>query len=195
MRPCKWTRSFPSCVWHWQRPISFLPYPEYWGVLQHCGGVAGRTAGLSEDIKWDTEPTNCNSDFTGKPTHKLPCLRMLPTGKRSAPTFHTPNPYVLSLCSSLPVFTPKGRESTSIWRWLVNKCKKLSWLYRTGRKHTNLIIQHCPTESKQETVTFVLALQDQEKTYKLKNTLQGKIRNEEHPDQQRSEKTSESTTS
>lgn len=71
-------------------------------------------------------------------------LKGIPNTPSTTPT---PHPMVGSLCMFLRAKV--GRES--LYRQLVSTCRKLAPLCSTGRKHTNLSIQHYPGESKRET--------------------------------------------
>lgn len=102
----------------------------------------------------DTRPTNHFTDTTKKTAYELlliPHLWIPPPGPWASPTFQVPHPHTLPPCSCQPVWPPMT-INISLCRQLVRKCRKMTQLYRTEKKHAYLTIQHCPRESKQEAV-------------------------------------------
>lgn len=136
-----------------KRSTSFLPHPGYWGVLHRRAGGAGRTAASAlRGHQRDTDPTNYFIDCIRKSAYEL--LGIPPTGLQAPPMLWVhhpilcPHPVTNSLCLS-----PRAARAR-LCRWLVSMCRKPTWVWGIGRRHTNVSIQHCPGESKPEAVSI-----------------------------------------
>lgn len=135
---------FPSKIQIQLNPGVLHDWREGWGVARR---IADRALERDVDVTISMTlsgslPTSYQVPLTyrylylaqGHPQHTM-CL-----------THTACKPVVSSLCV-LPTAV-----AVSLYSWLVSTCKKLAWLCRIRRNHTNLSIQHHPRESKWEAV-------------------------------------------
>lgn len=116
----------------------------------------------------DMDPTNSNTSPSGSSaTSYWGCLiyRSHQQAHRqpqcSVQFTHTHHHQHLHMADT--ICAPEGTSQ------LVRMYRKLPQLYETGRKHKNMIIQHCPKESKRRLSALGQPFQEQEKEYHLRN--------------------------